>query len=116
MKELGATLKKQRLERGYTLADLEAMTKIRSRYLEAMEAGDFHLLPGGVYTRAFIRSYASHVGLDAQDILARYHHICERTADETVQTPAKPDDASRLKRLFCLVYATFNGTMEWLGL
>ncbi|HHT27184.1 MAG TPA: helix-turn-helix domain-containing protein [Firmicutes bacterium] len=116
MKELGATLKKQRLERGYSLADLEDMTKIRSRYLEAMEAGDFHLLPGGVYTRAFIRSYAAHVGLDTQDVLARFHHLYERTASDATQKPAQPEKVSLTRKLLCLVYATLNGTMEWLGL
>jgi cytoskeletal protein RodZ len=116
VKELGATLRKQRLDRGYSIADIEDMTKIRSRYLEAMEAGDFHLLPGGVYTRAFIRSYAAHVGLDTQDIMARYHHLYERAVNDVPQTQVKHENTSIPRKLLCLVYATLNGTMEWLGL
>ena len=46
MKELGAMLKAAREAKGLSLADLQMATKIRARQLEAMEAGDFHKLPG----------------------------------------------------------------------
>lgn len=86
MKEIGAMLKAAREEKGLSLADLQMATKIRSQQLEALEAGDFHKLPGEVYVRGFLRNYAEHVGLDAEQILARYyarkHQLPSEEADD----------------------------------
>ena len=73
MKEIGAMLKAAREENGLSLEDLQMLTKIRAPQLEAMEAGDFHKLPGEVYVRGFIISYAKNVGLDPEPLLAEYY-------------------------------------------
>ena len=70
--DLGQMLKKARLEKGITLEQLEEMTKIRKRYLEAIEEGDYKVLPGNFYVRAFIKNYAEAVGLDPNEVLSFY--------------------------------------------
>jgi len=70
--ELGAILKKAREEKGFSLDHVQEETKIRKRYLEALEQGDYDVLPGKFYIRAFIKSYAEFVGLDADEVLKHY--------------------------------------------
>lgn len=72
MSELGAYLQRQREERGWSLEELEAMTRIRRPYLEAMEAGDWESLPPGVYTRGLLKSYAKALGLSTASVQRMY--------------------------------------------
>lgn len=72
MSDLGALLRKAREQRGYTLDDIQEVTKIRKRYLEAIETGDYKVLPGSFYVRAFVKTYAETVGLDAEEVLRLY--------------------------------------------
>lgn len=72
MSELGEILRKERLEQGITLDELEEQTKIRKRYLEAIEDGNYNVLPGKFYVRAFIKSYAEAVGLDPTEVMMHY--------------------------------------------
>lgn len=62
--QLGATLSRKRQEKKLTLEDIEAQTRIRSRYLQAIEAGKLDELPEPVYTQGFIRRYADALGLN----------------------------------------------------
>ncbi|WP_256761308.1 RodZ domain-containing protein [Cohnella sp. WQ 127256] len=73
MSDLGALLRKAREQRGYTLDDIQEYTKIRKRYLDAIETGDYKVLPGSFYVRAFVKTYAETVGLDAEEVLRLYH-------------------------------------------
>jgi hypothetical protein len=63
---VGRTLRETRTRRKIDLADVEAATKIRGRYLRAIENEEWDLLPGETYARAFIRAYADHLGLDGE--------------------------------------------------
>ena len=72
MSELGKLLRKAREQRGYTLDDVQDITKIRKRYLEAIEEGDYKVLPGSFYARAFVKNYAETVGLDAEEVFRLY--------------------------------------------
>lgn len=72
MSELGEVLKKARIEKNLTLDEIQEQTKIRKRYLEALEDGDFEVLPGKFYVRAFIKNYAEAIGLDADEVLKYY--------------------------------------------
>jgi cytoskeleton protein RodZ len=63
---VGRTLRETRTRRKIDLADVEAATKIRGRYLRAIENEEWDLLPGETYARAFIRAYATHLGLDGE--------------------------------------------------
>lgn len=75
MKEIGDILRKEREKKGLTLKDVQEVTKIRLRYLEAIDEGDFEVIPGEVYRKGFIANYANVVGLDAQAILQKYHDL-----------------------------------------
>lgn len=78
MQELGAELKRIREEKGYKLQDVQQATKIRTRYLEAIEAGDLSPLPGVVYVRGFIKSYCDFLEVDGQEMLDRYGLSAEK--------------------------------------
>ncbi|MBY9081954.1 helix-turn-helix domain-containing protein [Paenibacillus sp. HN-1] len=69
MSELGRQLKEARLQKGMSLDDVQEVTKIRKKYLEAIEAGDYKVLPGSFYVRAFIKTYAEAVGLNPDELM-----------------------------------------------
>ncbi|QPQ31974.1 helix-turn-helix domain-containing protein [Lysinibacillus sp. JNUCC 51] len=72
MAELGTRLKEARLSKGYSLDDLQEITKIQKRYLIGIEEGNYSIMPGSFYVRAFIKQYADAVGLDAEELLETY--------------------------------------------
>lgn len=107
MSELGNLLKKSRKEKKMTLDELQQKTKIQKRYLEAIEQGNFSVLPGDFYTRAFIRTYAEVVGLDGDEIMATYRNELpsiktEVNATDTTATREKQKKAPREVPAFLL--------------
>lgn len=84
---IGSTLRDARNRRKVELSEAESATKIRMRYLRAMENEQWDVLPGGAYSRAFIRTYASYLGLDG-----------ERLADD-YRRQAEPGQAERAPRV-----------------
>lgn len=90
MSELGQLLKKTRLDKGITLDDLQETTKIRKRYLESIEEGNYKVLPGAFYVRAFIKSYAEAVGLDPNELLATYRNAIPAANPESAGDPIAP--------------------------
>ncbi|EDL63972.1 hypothetical protein BSG1_21265 [Bacillus sp. SG-1] len=70
--ELGARLKEAREAKGYSLDDLQNMTKIQKRYLMGIEEGNYDMMPGKFYVRAFIKQYAEAVGLNPEMIFEEY--------------------------------------------
>lgn len=72
--EIGKKLQKARQAKGYTLDDLQQITKIQKRYLIAIEDEKFDELPGDFYVRAFVKQYADTVGLDGDDLLKEYEN------------------------------------------
>lgn len=83
MRELGQRLRERREALGLDLDTLESRTKIRKRYLIALEEGNWSILPGTVYARGFVRSYAEALGLDGMDLLRDY-------VDKPVDNPGAP--------------------------
>ena len=63
--ELGKALAEARIARGFTLHDVERDTRISTQYLKALEEGALDVLPAPVYARAFMRTYAQYLGLNA---------------------------------------------------
>lgn len=72
MDSFGEFLKRERELREITLEDIRDSTKINIRFLKALEADKFDMLPGKFFTRGIIRSYANFIGLDVRDVLDRY--------------------------------------------
>jgi cytoskeletal protein RodZ len=64
--EIGSSLRDARIRQGLELNELEADTKIRAKYLKALEEEHFELLPGDAYVKGFLRTYAERLGLDGQ--------------------------------------------------
>ena len=69
---VGRLLRDQREARGLSVVDIEKRLRFRRSHIEAIEAGRFDLLPGAAYIPAFLRSYASHLGLDAEKVMNAY--------------------------------------------
>ncbi len=72
MFEIGTTLREARVRRKLTLQQVEEDTKIRVKYLQAMENEDFDIMPGKAYVKGFLQTYASYLGLDPTIILDEY--------------------------------------------
>jgi cytoskeleton protein RodZ len=69
---LGEQLRRARLERGVNLREVAEQTRITMRHLEAIEADDYKSLPGGIFNKSFIKSYARHVGFPEARALELY--------------------------------------------
>ncbi|MGH9311882.1 MAG: helix-turn-helix domain-containing protein, partial [Vicinamibacterales bacterium] len=69
MGDFGGKLRQARERRGVSLRQIAAATKISVGVLAALERNDLSKLPGGIFTRAFVRSYASEVGLDPDETI-----------------------------------------------
>lgn len=72
MFEIGNTLREARMRRSLDITDCESATKIRAKYLRAMEEEHFDLLPSPAYVRGFLRTYADYLSLDGQLVLDEY--------------------------------------------
>ena len=68
---VGAVLAAKRGERGLTIDQVAASTRIRTEYLRALEADDYTAVAAPVYVRGYVRTYATFLGLDAEELLAR---------------------------------------------
>ena len=69
---VGAMLKARRQALRLSLAQIELDTKIRGRFLTALESGDYKTLPNDIYSRGFVQNYATHLGLDGAFVAAQY--------------------------------------------
>lgn len=84
MSELGTRLKEARTAKGYSLEDLQEMTKIQKRYLAGIEEGNYSMMPGPFYVRAFIKQYADAVGLNAEELLESYKQEVPSSSNQEV--------------------------------
>lgn len=101
MDEVGKKLREARIDKGYTIDDLQQITKIQKRYLIAIEEGNFDALPGDFYVRAFIKQYAETVGLDGQKLLDQYSDELPQSASTTAaaeEEEQQPTDKRREAR------------------
>jgi hypothetical protein len=71
--EIGSSLRQARQHRGLEVADVERSTRIRAKYLGALEEERFDVLPGPAYVRGFLRTYAEELGLDANLLVDEYN-------------------------------------------
>ncbi len=85
---LGEMLRSARESRGLDRARIERDTRIRERYLSALERGAYDELPGDVYARGFLRTYATYLGLDPDAMTALYRLETRRPATGRSRPPA----------------------------
>ncbi|MCC5889355.1 MAG: DUF4115 domain-containing protein [Alkalibacterium sp.] len=83
LNEIGDKLKEARQSQGYTLDDLQQMTKIQKRYLIAVEEGNLDVLPGNFYARAFIKQYADSVGLNGEELIKEHMDALPQVSETT---------------------------------
>ncbi|MGH2980551.1 MAG: RodZ domain-containing protein [Solirubrobacterales bacterium] len=96
--EIGPTLREARIRRKIDLTEIEERTKIRVRYLRALENEEWDLLPGPAYTRSFIRTYASFLGLDGDRLADDFRRFQERQVAEPAAGREPPVLPTRLPR------------------
>jgi transcriptional regulator with XRE-family HTH domain len=87
---VGTTLREARNRRKISLAEVEEATRIRSRYLQAIENEEWDVLPGGIYTRSFVRTYASFLGLDGERLAEEYRQKAELAPDPERESHPEP--------------------------
>jgi len=85
--EFGKYLRDVRIKKGYSIEDIQEITKIRSRYIEAIEEGNLDQLPGSFYAKAFIKSYGEVLEIDS-DLIEQYQNIIPDVEDD-VSLPAR---------------------------
>jgi len=90
--ELGNVLKAAREANGLSLDDLQRLTKIQKRYLAGIENGDYKMMPGKFYVRAFIKQYAEAVGLEPEEIFEQYKSDIPAVREEEL-----PEQLSRVQ-------------------
>jgi cytoskeletal protein RodZ len=102
MSDFGDRLREARAAKGLSLHDIAGATKISIVALEALERGDLSRLPGGIFSRAFVRSYAVEVGLDPEQTVEEFLAERERHEQAASRAIAVPeitaDDRDFLER------------------
>ena len=82
---LGEKLRQAREERGFTLSEVAEQTRISGLYLESIENDDYRTLPGGIFNKGFVKSYAKFVGVNEQEALTDYASIISQS--DIVENP-----------------------------
>ena len=117
---LGEKLRQAREERGISISEVAEQTRISAHYLANIENDDYRVLPGGIFNKGFVKSYAKYVGIDEQEALQDYSNLIlsqEGTADDTPKT-YKPevltDDRTSGSTIPTIIFAAIIlGLMAW---
>jgi len=82
MEEIGRRLQAARIAKGLTLEEVEEETRIRKKYIEALESGRTSVIPGEVYVKGFLRTYGNFLGLDGEALVEEYKAKKRAPAEE----------------------------------
>ncbi len=117
---LGEKLQQAREARGITLAEVAEQTRISPLYIESIENNDYRVLPGGIFNKGFVKSFAKYVGLDEQEALQDYLQLVAEqeipNADEpkTYKPEVLTDDRANSSSLMTIIFAVvILGLMTW---
>lgn len=91
---IGETLRQERLRRNLGLQQISNELKLSTRFLEAIETEQFDRLPGGVFTRSFVRQYARYLGLNEDELAAEVARLVEPPPDEGFPLDSKAVSAA----------------------
>jgi cytoskeletal protein RodZ len=116
MFEFGRSLREARVRRRVELAEVAAETRIRARYLRALEDERFELLPGSVYAKGFLRAYADYLGLESQLFVDEYN--ARFSAEEIPPAPPQLELRPRPLRSYgiaatVLLFALAGALLAW---
>ena len=95
MFEIGNSLREARLRQGLEFPEAEQATKVRGKYLRALEDEQFDILPGQTYVKGFLRTYAEYLGLDGQLYVDEYN---SRYIPGDEETPLRAQNKSTVGR------------------
>jgi len=96
MAEIGETLREARMRARIDVSEIEAKTKIRAKYLRALENEEWGLLPGPTFVKSFLRTYAQALGLDGKALVEEYRLHYENPSDAVLEPiVSRPDRAGR---------------------
>jgi cytoskeleton protein RodZ len=95
MPDIGSTLREARMHARIDISEIESETKIRAKYLRALENEEWDLLPGPTYVKSFLRTYADALGLDGKLLIEEYKLRHERLSDVELQPIAPPGQRDR---------------------
>ena len=87
--DIGQTLREARMRQKIDMTEVEAATKIRAKYLRALENEEWDLLPGPTFVKTFLRTYGEYLGLDARLLVEEYRQGYERLSTQDL-TPFAP--------------------------
>jgi hypothetical protein len=95
MPSIGETLREARMRQRLDIADVEQRTKIRAKYLRALENEEFGMLPGPTFVKTFLRTYAEQLGLDPHVLVEEYRANYEREDELELQPLGPPSVSAR---------------------
>src|ERR687897_1647710 len=98
MPSIGETLREARMRQRLDIADVEDRTKIRAKYLRALENEEFGMLPGPTFVKTFLRTYAEMLGLDPHVLVEAYRANYEGGDELELQPLGPPTAAGRDRR------------------
>ena len=108
--DFGSRVRHAREQRGVSLRKIAEVTKISIRVLEALERNDISPLPGGIFSRAFVRSYATEIGLDPEqtvrEFLAQFPHESVTAGSPHTLVEGNVRQGRRLDRHALMIVAT----------
>jgi cytoskeletal protein RodZ len=85
MADIGSTLREARMRARIDITEVETRTKIRAKYLRAIENEEWDLLPGPIYVKSFLRTYGDYLGLDSRLLIDEYKRRYERPSDHEMR-------------------------------
>jgi cytoskeletal protein RodZ len=85
MTDIGSTLREARMRERIDISEVEAQTKIRAKYLRAIENEEWDLLPGPVYAKSFLRTYGDFLGLDSRMLIDEFKRRYESPSDHELR-------------------------------
>src|SRR5262245_57665073 len=96
MPEIGETLRDARMRARIDVSEIEAQTKIRAKYLRALENEEWGLLPGPTFVKSFLRTYAEALDLDGKALVEQYRLKYENPSDAVLEPiVSRPDRSGR---------------------
>jgi cytoskeletal protein RodZ len=117
---LGEKLQQARESRGITIAEVAEQTRISPLYIESIENNDYRTLPGGIFNKGFVKSFAKFVGVDEQEALQDYTNLMSSQSIPAEEEPKvyKPevltDERANSSNLMTIVFAVIIlGLMTW---
>ncbi len=118
---LGEKLRQAREERGISISEVAEQTRISPHYLDLIENDDYRTLPGGIFNKGFVKSYAKYVGIDEQEALSDYSRLISSQEGGAISEEPKTyrpevltDDRATSSMIPTLIFAVIIlGLMTW---